>query len=359
MSRGFYFIIAITMTARPKIVDIAREAGVSPATVDRVLNGRAGVSNSTVSRVSDAVKKLDYVRDVSAANLAKKRRYRMVFALPEDGGQFQEVLCSEIASVSRHAQIERTEISLLPVPTDDPHALARIIGDMDPASVDGLALMAPETPQLRDAIRLLKNKGVPVVAMVSNLPNTDCDHFVGINNVAAGRTAGTLMGRFAGRRKGRILVLARSMQSHDSIERRLGFDAVMQEQFPDLYVLPSMESHGNAEKMEKSIHHAFAQHDDILGIYSVSSGNRILSNLLQQRQTLEHLIVVAHELTPHNREALKSGLFDAVITQNTGHVVRSAIRVLRAKSDQLEIDKAQESIRIEIVLKENLYDPAV
>ena len=72
MSRGFYFIIAITMTARPKIVDIAREAGVSPATVDRVLNGRAGVSNSTVSRVSDAVKKLDYVRDVSAVNLAKK-----------------------------------------------------------------------------------------------------------------------------------------------------------------------------------------------------------------------------------------------------------------------------------------------
>ena len=45
---------------------------------------------------------------------------------------------------------------------------------------------------------------------------------------------------------------------------------------------------------------------------------------------------------------------DAVISQDVSHVVRSAIRVLRAECDGSEIVASQERIRIEITLKENL-----
>jgi LacI family transcriptional regulator len=68
--------------ARPTVRDIAREAGVSLATVDRVLNARPRVRENSVRRVQDAVEKLGYVRDVSAANLAKRKEYRFAFIFP-------------------------------------------------------------------------------------------------------------------------------------------------------------------------------------------------------------------------------------------------------------------------------------
>ena len=55
---------------RPTVNDIAKEAGVSLATVDRVLNDRPGVRAKTVRAVQDAIVQLGYVRDVAAANLA-------------------------------------------------------------------------------------------------------------------------------------------------------------------------------------------------------------------------------------------------------------------------------------------------
>ena len=67
-------------------------------------------------------------------------------------------------------------------------------------------------------------------------------------------------------------------------------------------------------------------------------------------------VLIGHELTPHNRQALFRGEMDAVINQNVGHLVRSALRVLRAYSDRSAIDATQERIRIEIILKENLAD---
>ncbi|MEM8704238.1 MAG: LacI family transcriptional regulator, partial [Pseudomonadota bacterium] len=66
-------------------------------------------------------------------------------------------------------------------------------------------------------------------------------------------------------------------------------------------------------------------------------------------------VVVAHDLTPVTRKALVDGEVDAVIAQNVGHLARSALRVLRAKCDDAGIYEAQEQIRIEIVMRENLY----
>ena len=64
-------------------------------------------------------------------------------------------------------------------------------------------------------------------------------------------------------------------------------------------------------------------------------------------------VTIAHERTPLTEAALMSGDLDAVIAQNPGHLVRSAIRILKARSDQKEPLASQETIRIEILLKEN------
>lgn len=338
---------------KPTVHDIAREAGVSLATVDRVLNARPGVRERTIAKVQAAVARLGYVRDTSAANLARQRQYRFAFVLPEGPSQFVDTLRAALKEASSPRVADRLLVSLVTIPAHDPHAIVRRLRALDPARLDGIAIMAPETPQVRDAVDRLKQRGLAVVTLASDLPNSRRDYFVGINSVAAGRTAGLLMGRF-NPRPGEILVVTNSLRSRDSLERRLGFDAVLSEEFGHLMALPTVESHDDPTRMEAVVHDVIAQRRDLVGIYSMGAGNTQIVEAIRNAGLSGRPPVIAHELTPTTTNALRSGEIAAVITQNVGHLMRSALRVLRTLSDRLPIFEAQERVRIEIVVRENM-----
>ena len=338
---------------RPTVHDIAKEAGVSLATVDRVLNARSGVREATIARVQDAVARLGYVRDTSAANLARQREYRIAVVLPEGPSQFADTLTAALSEAGASPLGERMQLRILTVPTHDPHAITRRLRTLDTAGLDGIALMVPETPQVRDAVARLCDAGLAVVALASDLPNSRRDYFVGINSLAAGRTAGALMRRFVGG-TGEILVATHSMRSRDSLERRLGFDMAMAQEHPRLRVLPSVESFDDPARMESVIARVIAARPHLAGIYAMGSGTRALLAALRRAPGRHRPVVIAHELTPTTRQALIDGEIAAVIAQNVGHLVRSALRVLRSLCDGMAIFEAQERVRIEIVLRENL-----
>lgn len=339
---------------KPTVHDIAKAAGVSLATIDRVLNSRPGVRENTVERVNTAISKLGYIRDISAANLARQREYRFEFILPDSASRFVASLTGAIGEAGINQTFVRTNIKISTVPENDPHAVSRALDALDRSNVDGVAIMAPETPQLRDAIGRLRSEGISVVALVSDLPNSKIEHFVGINNIAAGRTSAVLMGRFSAARSGEILVVANSMQSRDSLERRLGFDGLIAEEFPALNVLPSLETHGDTVRTRQIVSTALAAHPQICGIYVLGSGIQSLVETLSEFGCKNEVVVLAHELTSFTRNALCQGLVDAVITQDVGHLARSSLRVLRANTDGSATIPSQERIRIEVILKENL-----
>lgn len=341
--------------AKPTVHDIAREAGVSLATVDRVLNARAGVRQATIDKVRAAIRQLGYVRDTGAANLARQRNYTLVFVLPEGPSRFVAAIREALRMASAAQLLDRAVLRVVQVPPNDPHAIARALHGLDARMIDGLALMAPETPQVRDAVARLRQAGVPVVALVSDLPSAPRNFFVGINNIAAGRTAAQLMGRFA-RRPGEVLVVTNSIRARDSIERRLGFDAVIQADFPALTVLPTVESFDDPLRMEELALDLLLRKTRLVGLYSMGAGNEAVLRALRRSARAGDLSVIMHELTPPTRQGLLAREIDAVIAQNVGHLVRSAMRVLRSLSDGRPIYEQQERLRIEIVLRENLSD---
>jgi LacI family transcriptional regulator len=339
---------------KPTVNDIARVAQVSLATVDRVLNARPGVRDITVQKVNRAIADLGYVRDTSAANLARGRVYRFLFILPATDNEFLGLLESHIRDLSDTLRRERTQISHLRVPAFDPMALSEAIDAVDTSQVDGVAVFGPETPSVRDSIARLRRHGVSVVSLVSDIPSSDRNSYVGIDNVAAGRTAGRLMGRFLGPVSGNILVVTGSMLARDHLERRLGFDEIMGRDFPNLNVLASIEGRDDPELIERLLPKAFAGTSDIVGVYASAAGNAGLLRHFAKSAPDATPVIIAHELTPLSRGALGTGIFDAVISQDAGHLVRSAVRIMRAASDDTPINLAQERIRIDIYLKENL-----
>ena len=158
--------------ARPTVRDIAREAGVSLATVDRVLNSRPRVRENSVRLVQDAVEKLGYVRDVSAANLAKRKEYRFAFIIPDSKSKFVETILAALNEVKQVPGPDRISVDTILAPADDANATARILTGLDVQRFDGVAIMCPETPQVRDAVIRLKQAGLAVVALVSDLPSS-------------------------------------------------------------------------------------------------------------------------------------------------------------------------------------------
>ena len=91
---------------RATVHDVARTAGVSLATVDRVLNARPGVRPETAEKVENAIKALDFRRDLSASLLARARDLRVAFLIPDGGNAFMESL---VAALARRTPATRNE----------------------------------------------------------------------------------------------------------------------------------------------------------------------------------------------------------------------------------------------------------
>lgn len=87
----------------PTITQVAEAAGVSRATVSRVLNGRTSVAPSIGVRVREAADRLHYRPNLTARNLSTGRTMTIALVLPDLGNpMFQSVL----RSLSRAAEAE-------------------------------------------------------------------------------------------------------------------------------------------------------------------------------------------------------------------------------------------------------------
>ena len=338
----------------PTTKDLAEAAGVSLATVDRVLNGRGGVSKKKVEAVNAAIEEIGFERNAVAAALARQRGLRLGFVVPKQGGAFLDQILRSIQEFQQIGRAEMIGITVLRIDDSDAHKAARAISRIDAKDFDALSVMATQSPPLRDALHRLSDRGVHITSFLSKQELGEAEEFIGIDNRAAGATAGRLMGLFVGNQDGAILAIAQTLQSRDILERRLGFDETLRTNYPKLRSLPTLETHGDAERTRAILQSALAAHPDIRGIYIMTGEAADPIKAARDLGALEPNVLIAHERTPVTEAALETGELDAVIHQDPGHLVRSAVRIMRAKCEKRKTLASQERIRVEILVKENL-----
>ncbi len=338
---------------RATIEDVALEAGVSVATVDRVLNGRAAVRPQTVERVEKAIRQLNYQPDRLAARLARSREYRFCFVLPEGTNAYMSALADEVRAAASRMVQEKVVIDLRLTDVFDAETLASALERLG-SNYDGVAVVALDHPRVREAINALADSGIAVVTIVSDVPNSKRHHYVGIDNSSAGRSAATLMGRYLSGRSGKVGLIAGSLSLRDHIERQFGFEQVMLHEYPNLTLLPVRESRDDPKRVQAVAAQLLTDHDDLIGLYNVGAGTPGIVAALEAAGRARKVVYIAHELTDESRHALISGTIDIVINQDAGHEVRSAIRVLMSKADKAPIVNSMERIRIDIYLRDNI-----
>jgi len=335
----------------PKLTDVAKEAGVSPATVDRVLHDRSGVSERMRARVMTAARQIGYIQDDEAA--AAARPVRLAALLPAGTNAFIDELAGLLAEEAsrRDAVSLRIERSASLDGADLSERLLALEG-----RVEGVAVVAVDHPRVREALRRLAAAGVQVVTLASDIPGAPRANYVGIDNGQAGRLAGLLIGRFLGPgATGKVALCAGTLAYRGHQEREMGFRQVLAEDFPDLEILELRESREDRARAEEETRTLLSQNPDLAAIYNAGGATVGIAQALQSAGRAREVVFVAHDATPEKTALLLDGTLDAVIDQHARAEAREALDRLAA--DIRGEARPPATIRLQLILRENLPAP--
>ncbi|OAM76579.1 LacI family DNA-binding transcriptional regulator [Devosia elaeis] len=341
------------MKRRATVHDVAREAGVSLATVDRVLNGRPGVRAATAEKVEAAIKSLGFSRDLNASLMARARDLSVVFFIPDGSNEFMDSLADAVSRRFGQALADRIHLETRRIKPLDSAGLARSLDALDARACDCAVIVAGESPDVIAAVDAAHRRGIAVMTLVSDLPGSARRNFIGIDNVAAGRTAASLMGRFLPG-GGKVALIAGSLHLRDHAERRDGFEAALKAEFPALTIIGPLEGHDERSETASIVETLLADHPDLAGLYNLGAGNSGLVAALDASGRAGKIRVIAHELTMPTRAGLIGGAIDVVLDQNPDGEIREAISAARALALGTSGSAATDPIEIGIFLRDNL-----
>lgn len=166
--------------SRPRIVDVARAAGVSAQTVSNVLNDRPGFTPETRERVLTAVRSTGYVPDPAGRHLRTGRSRRVGFSMSRTDLDPRNpfTLAFLDAVLSTAAQLDQRVL----VYTHDVDVVEGFRADAMRGETDGfiLANSAPGDPR----VAILEELGIPYALMGRTLPG-QTQAWVDIDNTAA------------------------------------------------------------------------------------------------------------------------------------------------------------------------------
>lgn len=182
---------------KPRMSDVAREAGVALVTVSRVLNTPEAVTPATRLRVQEVVRRLGYVQDLTAGSLASSRSRIVGAVVPTLTNAWfadtMEGLASELAPASYQLMLAQSQYH----EQSEQGLVQAFLG----RRVDALVLTGDtHEAGLRDQLAAI---GIPVLETWS-LPDEPLDMAVGFSNEAAGRLVGEHLRSRARRRIGFI-----------------------------------------------------------------------------------------------------------------------------------------------------------
>ncbi|MEQ1955863.1 LacI family DNA-binding transcriptional regulator [Mesorhizobium sp. CN2-181] len=336
---------------RATILEVARQAGVSAATVDRVLNNRPGVKARTREIVFDVARKVGYLPAEHAnAETISGERIRLDFVLPIGTNSFIRMLLDQLGT--QGAARPGLDVHVHAIEGFNPDTLATTLRDLGEKTL-GVGVVALDHPTVREAIRALSTKDIKVVTLATDVLHVPRIAYVGIDNRQAGRLAGYLLGRLLGTdAPKKIALFAGSLSYRGHQEREMGFRHVLGEEFPNLSIVELREMLDDRERAYSEASSILDQHPDLAGIYNIGAGNQGIAAAMRERGREHSTLFVGHELTEGAKRLLLDGTMDAVIDQNPRVEAREALNLLTHAIRGLPYESHPP--RLHLVLKENI-----
>lgn len=307
----------------PRFLEIAKAAGVSPSTVDRVLNERGSVSAGAREKVVTAAKQLGVPRVLPQT---QHGLIHLDVLLPDNNTPFFRrlniALQRSIEMLDKRIVVHR---SLLPEHKNSVIANAIL---HPPYRRQGLILAAPDTEPVREALRAITAQGESAVAVVTNIQNVPALKYAGIDNYRAGRTAGYFIGHLSSS-TGRVIILSSRTDYQGHTDRTAGCRQVLERFAPRLYCdSRTIETYDDPDRCYLAVASALRSGEPIVGIYNSGAGSPGIEAALRKYDAASKVCWVTHEMSDDHCQYMRQGMLDLVIDQDPDSQIITALQHL-------------------------------
>jgi LacI family transcriptional regulator len=296
------------MTHRFPLKEVARQSGLSTATVDRAINNRANVSPQTKARVAAAISELE---GQEAQLTASGRRVFFDFVIEAPTRFSREVKhAAEQVLPSIGGAVCRPRFFAQEIMGEDDvtAALTRIAK----RGSHGVCIKARDLPKIRAAVDQVIASGIPVVTLVTDLTTAKRIAYVGLDNQSAGRTAAYLIAKTVGDVAGTVLTSRSNDRFLGEEEREVAFKGTLNRLCPKLRIIDASGGNGVHFETSRIMQSVVAGLDQIRAVYSMGGGNTTILEVLEQNGSLPD-VYVAHDLDNDNRRLIEEGRLSFVL----------------------------------------------
>ena len=343
---------------KARIKDIARLAGVSIGTIDRVLHDRGEVAEKTKLKVQRILKETNYSPNLVAQVLKLKKRFHLVSLLPEptDDSSFWEKHPDGMNRAIEELDpfpVTLSQITFNLLDEDDFQKKTCSVLNLKP---DGV-LLAPifKSESISFCSRLFKEK-IPFVFIDGFLENTEFLAYVGEDIFQSGRVAGQLTDLVTPEKKDILVVnIAKNLNNvHHLNTRTLGFLSYFQKSgsnrgkkikinIPD----PSFKN------VRLAIDEVFKENPDIRSIFISGSKSYLIAQYLEEKG-LKSINIIGYDLLEMNVKYLKSGIIKFLIGQRPEEQTYKGVKKLFEFLSLNKIPEKMEYLPVDVVTSENV-----
>jgi LacI family transcriptional regulator len=316
------------MGSRPALRDIAKLANVSEATVDRVLHGRPNVRRQTAERVLKAAGECGYLAEEQIAHLIRPERLRLTVVLPGTANPYIRTFNDELR-IWAQARDRGARIHSFMVDSLDAAALAGTLRRLGKRS-DAIAFFGVDHPRVRDEVDRLVDAGKRVITIISDITGSRRHSYIGIDNIAAGRTAAFLLARFNIHRTGKVAIVAATRQYRAHVERELGFQELILKNYPGMAFAETIEGRDDPQVNAKLTFELLERHPDLCGIYNVGGSSAGIGAAVRQAGRAAQVALVGHGLSPDTLAMLEEDTMLAVLTHRTQTLLEILVDTLHS-----------------------------
>ncbi len=342
------------MGKRATISDLARVAGVSVATVDRVLNRRLPVREDTALRVVSAAESIGYhATGLLRQRLTEVKQCTLGFLLQKRDDDFYRALAAELQAATKSTTDIRGKAVIEFMDELVPSFIAAKIREIG-ARVDVLAVVAVDHPLVSEAVEEIVGMGKPVFTLLSDLTTPLRSGYIGVDARKTGRTAAWTISRLA-KKAGKIGILLGSHRYLSQETAEISFRSYMRENAPRFQVLEPLVNLDDQRIAYEAVEDMISSNEDLVGIYMSGGGVEGMVRALRDENAGSRIIAVCNELMPITRSALIDGTIDMVLATPTAalaaHTIESMARA--ASSDRRE-SHILVQLQAEIYISENI-----